>query len=65
LFVEGLALPRMVDRRLALDLRLFSHGGLAVLDKIERQGWDVLRERPKIGRWERVGLLVKALWAAA
>jgi squalene synthase HpnC len=65
LFVEGLALPRMVDRRLALDLRLFSHGGLAVLDKIERQGWDVLRERPKIGRWERVGLLVRALWAAA
>jgi len=65
LFVEGLALPGMVDRRLALDLRLFSHGGLAVLDKIERQGWDVLRERPKIGRWERVGLLVKALWAAA
>ena len=65
LFMEGLALPGMVDRRLALDLRLFSHGGLAVLDKIERQGWDVLRERPKIGRWERVGLLVRALWAAA
>ena len=65
LFVEGLALPRMVDRRLARDLRLYSHGGLAVLDKIERQGWDVLRERPKIGRWERVGLLVRALWAAA
>lgn len=64
LFVAGLALPGMVDRRLALDLRLFSEGGLAVLDKIERQGWDVLRERPKIGKIQRVGLLVKALWAS-
>ena len=64
LFVTGLALPGMVDRRLALDLRLFSEGGLAVLDKIERQGWDVLRERPKIGKIQRVGLLVKALWAS-
>ena len=64
LFVAGLALPGMVDRRLALDLRLFSEGGLAVLDKIEGQGWDVLRERPKIGKMQRVGLLVKALWAS-
>lgn len=65
LFEEGLALPGMVDRRLALDLRLFSEGGLAVLDKIERQGWDVLKERPKIGKLERVGLLLKALWVSA
>ena len=64
LFVAGLALPGMVDRRLALDLRLFSEGGLAVLDKIEGQSWDVLRQRPKIGKLERVGLLVKALWAS-
>ena len=28
------------------------------------QGWDVLRERPKIGKLHRVGLLVKALWAS-
>ncbi len=65
LFEEGLALPGMVDRRLALDLRLFSEGGLAVLDKIERQGWDVLKERPRIGKLERVGLLLKALWVSA
>ena len=64
LFVAGLALPGMVDRRLALDLRLFSEGGLAVLDKIEGQGWDVLRERPKIGKIQRVGLFVRALWAS-
>ncbi len=42
LFLEGLPLVGMVDRRLALDLDLFSRGGLRVLDKIERQGYDVL-----------------------
>ena len=42
LFLEGLPLAGMVDRRLALDLDLFSRGGLRVLDKIERQDYDVL-----------------------
>ncbi len=31
-----------VDRRLAIDLELFSRGGLKVLEKIERQNYDVL-----------------------
>src|ERR1019366_4146140 len=43
LFLEGLPLTGMVDRRLALDLDLFSRGGLRVLDKIERQDDDRLR----------------------
>jgi phytoene/squalene synthetase len=51
----------MVDRRLALDLDLFSRGGLRVLDKIERQDYDVLRERPAISKFERVGLLLGSL----
>jgi len=61
LFLEGLPLIGMVDRRLALDLDLFSRGGLCVLDKIERQGYDVLRARPAISKVERVGLLVGSL----
>ncbi len=52
--LEGLPLSRMVDRRLALDLELFSRGGLCVLDKIARQGYDVLSRRPKISKPERV-----------
>ena len=32
----------MVDRRLAIDLDLFSRGGMRVLEKIERQDYDVL-----------------------
>jgi squalene synthase HpnC len=61
LFLEGLPLAGMVDRRLALDLDLFSRGGLAVLDKIERRDYDVLRARPAISKFERARLLLAAL----
>jgi phytoene/squalene synthetase len=61
LFAEGLPLVGMVDRRLALDLDLFSRGGMRVLDKIEGQGYDVLRARPAIGKFERVRLLIGSL----
>jgi len=61
LFVEGLPLIGMVDRRLALDLDLFSRGGLRVLDKIERQDYDVLRVRPAISKFERARLLLGSL----
>ena len=58
LFLDGLPLARMVDRRLAIDLDLFSRGGMRVLDKIERQGYNVLVARPAISRVERAGLLL-------
>jgi len=61
LFLEGLPLVSMVDRRLALDLDLFSRGGMRVLEKIERQDYDVLRARPAISKAERVGLLLGSL----
>ena len=61
LFLRGLPLADSVDRRLAIDLELFSRGGLRVLDKIERQDYDVLRSRPAISKVERVGLLLSAL----
>jgi squalene synthase HpnC len=61
LFVEGLPLIGMVDRRLALDLDLFSRGGLRVLDKIVRQDYNVLARRPAISKSERVGLLLGSL----
>jgi squalene synthase HpnC len=61
LFLEGLPLSRMVDRRLALDLDLFSRGGLRVLEKIARRDYDVLAARPAISKAERVRLLVGSL----
>jgi squalene synthase HpnC len=61
LFVEGLPLPSMVDRRLALDIDLFSRGGMRVLDKIAAQDFDVLSRRPAISKVERVWLLLGSL----
>ena len=42
LFTKGLPLIGMVDRELALDLDLFSRGGLEILHAIERRQYDVL-----------------------
>jgi phytoene/squalene synthetase len=61
LFLRGLPLADSVDRRLAIDLELFSRGGLKVLEKIERQDCDVLTSRPAISKVERVGLLLGAI----
>jgi squalene synthase HpnC len=61
LFLKGLPLADQVNRRLAIDLELFSRGGLKVLDKIERQDYNVLSTRPAVSKLERVGLLLSAL----
>jgi squalene synthase HpnC len=61
LFLKGLPLAGMVDRRLAIDLELFSRGGMKVLEKIERQDYNVLAERPSISKVERVALLLGAI----
>jgi squalene synthase HpnC len=61
LFEQGLPLSRMVDRRLALDIDLFSRGGMRILDKIEEQDYDVLRARPVVSKAERVWLLLGSL----
>jgi len=61
LFLEGLPLAGQVDRRLSIDLELFSLGGLKLLDKIEQQDFNVLAARPSISKVERVGLLLSAI----
>ena len=64
LFVKGLPLIKMVDRRLAIDLELFSRGGMRVLEKIKEQNYDVLASRPAISKAERLQLLLASLWNA-
>jgi squalene synthase HpnC len=63
LFLTGLALPKTVNRRLAIDLELFSRGGLGVLEKIEQMDYNVLSRRPAVSKFERVQLLVRSLWS--
>jgi phytoene/squalene synthetase len=61
LFEKGLPLVDMVDRRLAVDLDLFSRGGMTILAKIRRQQFDVIAKRPKHSKWDRASLLAGAL----
>jgi squalene synthase HpnC len=65
LFLKGLPLIGMVNRRLAVDLDLFSRGGMCILDKIAAQNYDVLSRRPSISKVERVRLLAGTLVRAA
>ena len=40
---------------------LFGRGGVAILDAIERQDYDVLRRRPRLSKGKKVWLVLKAL----
>jgi len=59
-FQRGLPLTKMVDKKLAVDLELFTRGGLAILDAIERQGYDVLNSRPAISTRRKLWLVARA-----
>jgi phytoene/squalene synthetase len=61
LFEEGLPLIGMVSRDLALDLDLFSRGGLEILHAIERQNYDVLSSRPAISKRTKLQLALRAV----
>jgi len=65
LFDAGLPLVRTLNRRLALDIDLFSRGGMLVLDKIRAQNYDVLKRRPAVSKTERVSLLLGSLLRVA
>jgi squalene synthase HpnC len=62
MFADGLPLIGLVDRELALDLDLFSRGGLEILHAIERRQYDVLTARPVISKGRKLGLLARALY---
>ncbi len=61
MFRSGLPLIGMVDRDLAVDLDLFSRGGLEILRAIEAQQFDVLRARPSLSKGRKAALLLRAV----
>jgi len=65
LFEQGLALIGCVNRDLALDLDLFSRGGLEILRAIERRNYDVLSARPAISKRTKLALALRALGGKA
>lgn len=61
LFRKGEPLVERVEGIVRLDIRLFTLGGLAVLDRIARQGYDTLTRRPALSRPFKAWLLVRTL----
>ena len=61
LFAQGLPLVSRVDRRLAVDIELFSRGGLEILRRIELQNYNVLARRPQLDRESKALLLASTL----
>ena len=60
-FVQGLPLAERVSRELALDIELFSRGGLEILSAIERQDYSVLGRRPAISKTRKLALVARAM----
>ena len=61
LFHQGLPLIGRVHRELALDLDLFSRGGLEILRAVERRNYDVLSARPAIAKRTKLALALRAV----
>ena len=60
-FEEGLMLIDRVSRDLAVDIDLFSRGGMEILRAIERCDYDVLTARPTISKPARLKLGLRAV----
>jgi squalene synthase HpnC len=63
MLLEGRELVPRMPRKIAVDIDLFSRGGLAILDRIEGQGFDVWSSRPEVSKLSKVGLLLRAFLA--
>jgi squalene synthase HpnC len=61
LMLEGAPLGRSLPGRVGLEIRATVQGGLKILDKIERAGYDVFRRRPKLKGLDWPLLLLKAV----
>ncbi len=60
-FERGMALPDTLPADIRTDVELFIQGGIAILRKIERQGYNVWASRPVLAKWEKAAMLANAI----
>ena len=61
MFAEGRALLPMLGPDVRLDVRLFTLGGESILRLIQRQGYDTLSRRPRLGKAAKTTLMLRAV----
>jgi squalene synthase HpnC len=61
LMLSGSELGKTLPGRVGLEIRATIQGGLRILEKIERAGYDVFRRRPKLRAYDWPLLLARAL----
>ena len=64
LFLRGRPLPNAVSGRLRWELRATWLGGMRILDRLERSGFDVFRARPTLGWLDAMPIGWRALMLA-
>ncbi len=61
LMLSGTGLGRALPGRVGLEIRATIQGGLRILEKIERAGYDVFRRRPTLRALDWPVVLMKAV----
>jgi squalene synthase HpnC len=59
---RGVPLVGLMPPELQLDVALFIHGGLAILEAIRRQDYDVWTRRPVVSRMRKLRILADCWW---
>ena len=62
LFYQGAPLPSLVDKDLQLELKFVWFGGMAILRKIERVGFDVFRRPPVLHVGNKLAIFLRGLF---
>ena len=63
IFRKGTQLLNHLEGHARVDVALFTRGGIAVLDAIEKQNFNVLASRPSLSRFKK-GWLLLSTWAS-
>ena len=59
-FDDGKQLWDLVDPHLAVDLRMFTFGGEAILNSIRKQKYNTWKKRPKVSKFNQLKLFLTA-----
>lgn len=61
MFYQGAELPSLVAKDLQLELKLIWFGGIGILKKIEKNGYDVMNTRPSLTNSNKMMILLRGI----